>query len=110
MISRMVGAAESEAHGRGAVLEGVRHQLAGGEHAQVAQFDREAPGSEHPRRERAGARGRLDTAEQVERGVVEQLRVRSRTGRVLEDEHRDVVVVVGGDTEGADQPVADDLG
>ncbi len=91
------------------MLEGVGDQLAGGEHAQVAQLDREAPGGQHPGGEGAGARGGLDAAEEIERRVVEQLRVRPRAGGVLDDQDRHVVVVLRGHSEGADQPVADDL-
>ena len=60
--------------------------------------------------EGAGARRGLDAAEQFERGVVEELRVAARAGGVLEDEDRHVVVVLGRDAQGADQPVADHLG
>ncbi|GFN05681.1 hypothetical protein Smic_42370 [Streptomyces microflavus] len=91
------------------MLERVGDQLAGGEDAEVAELDREAPGGQDPGGERSGARGGLDAAEQFERGVVEQLRVRPRTGGVLDHEDRHVVVVLGGHPQRADQPVADHL-
>lgn len=40
---------------------------------------------------------------------MEELGGRARTGGVLDDEDRDVVVVFRGDAQRADQPVADDL-
>ncbi|GAA3488219.1 hypothetical protein GCM10018987_23020 [Streptomyces cremeus] len=53
--------------------------------------------------------GRLDAAEEFQGGVVEQLGVVALAGGVLDDQDGDVVVVVGGDPEGAHQAVADDL-
>lgn len=105
-----VGTAESEAHGRGAVLEGVGDQFAGGQHAQVVQLGREAPGSQDSGSEGTRAWGRFDATEQFEGGVVEQLGRRARTRGVLDDQYGHVVVVFRGHSQGTDQPVADHLG
>ena len=90
-----------QAHGRGAVLEGVGDQFAGGQDAQVVQLGGEAPGGQDAGGEGAGARGRFDAAEQFEGGVAEELGVGARAGGVLEDQDGHVVVVVGGDARGS---------
>lgn len=105
-----VGAAQAQAHRRGAVLEGVRDQFARGEDAEVAELHGEAPGGQDALGEGAGARGGLDAAEELQGGVVEELGVGSGAGGLLEDHHGHVVVVVGVDPQGAHQAVADDGG
>lgn len=104
-----VGTAQPQTHRRGAVLEGVRHEFAGGEDAEVAQFDREAPAGEDARREGTRAWGGLHSAEELQGRVVEELGVRSLSGGVLDHQDRHVVVVLRGDAERTQQPVADDL-
>ena len=98
-----VGAAQPQAHGRGAVLEGVGDQFAGGQDAQVVQLRREAPAGQDAGGEGTRAWGRFDAAEQFQGGVAEELAVGARAGGVLEDQDGHVVVVVGGDA-GASGP------
>ena len=76
-----VGAAQAQAHRRGAVLEGVGDQFAGGEDAQVVQFRGEAPAGEDAGGEGTRAWGRFDAAEQLQGGVAEELARPGRCGR-----------------------------
>lgn len=91
------------------MLEGVGDEFAGGQDSQVVKFHVKPPGRQHAGGEGPGAGSRLHSAQQVQRRVVEQLGGRARTRGVLDDQHRDIVVVLGRDAERADQPVADDL-
>ncbi len=105
-----VGAAQAQAHGRGAVLEAVGDQFAGRQDAEVVEFGGEAPAGEDSGGEGTRAWGRFDSAEQLQGRVAEEVAGRAAAGRVLEDQDGHVVVVVRGDAERADQAVADHLG
>lgn len=105
-----VGTAQPQPHRRGAVLEGVGDQFAGGQDAEVVQLGGEAPAGEDAGGEGTRAWGRFHAAEQLQGGVAEQLGLGALAGGVLEDQDGDVVVVVRGDARRADQPVADHLG